>query len=106
VGISRFSKKQYIIVWAAFGLLFPVAMVLIGRFGDKLPGFVFAPMIPLMFIAVVLTNAGLPPAIVSVAVLSLNVVFYAVVGWVSWPMVALLSRRQRRKTTGDLAPNS
>ena len=103
--VTRFSKKQYIFVWAAFGLLFPVAIVLIGRyaFADKIPGFVLAPMIPLMFVAVMLASAGLPSAMISVVVLSLNGVFYAGVGWLSWPMAALLSRRQRRKTTDDLS---
>ena len=96
--ISRSSKKKYIFAWASLGFLFPVTVVLIGRFGhgfgDKIPGFVFVPMIPLIFIASVLASAGLPAAIISALVLSLNGAFYAGVGWLSWPVAKLLARQQ------------
>jgi hypothetical protein len=98
--ISRSSKKIYISAWASLGFLFPVTVVLIGRyghgFGDKIPGFVFAPMIPLIFVASVLASAGFPSAIISALVLSLNGALYAGVGWLSWPMAKLLSQRQLR----------
>jgi hypothetical protein len=93
--ISRW-KKKYISAWALLGFLFPVTVFLIGRYGDKLPGFVFAPMIPLMFVATVLASAGLPPAIISALVLSLNGALYAGVGWLSWPVAKLLSQREQR----------
>ena len=58
-------------------------------------------MIPLMFVGVVRASAGFPSTIISVVLLSLNGGFYAGVGWLSWPVVALLSRRKRPKTTED-----
>jgi len=92
--ISRW-KKKYIAAWALLGFLFPVTVILTPGFGDKMPGFVLAPMIPLMFVAIVLANVGLPSAIISALVLLLNGALYAGVGWLSWPMVKLLSQRQR-----------
>ena len=92
--ISRW-KKKYIFTWALLGFLCPITVFLIGRFGDKLPGFVFAPIVPLIFVAVVLANAGLPAAIISALVLTLNVALYAGVGWLSWPLARLLSQRVR-----------
>jgi hypothetical protein len=94
--ISRW-KKKYISAWALLGFLFPITVFLTGRYGDNLPGFVFAPMIPLMFVATVLASAGLSSAIISALVLSLNVSLYAGVGWLSsWPVAKLLSQRKQR----------
>jgi len=94
--ILRNSKKKYILAWAALGVVFPVTIVLIGPFGDKFPDFVFAPMIPLMFLAYVLARVGLPTVAVSTLVVSLNGVFYAGVGWLSWTVLMLLSKDRPR----------
>jgi hypothetical protein len=94
--ISRW-KKKYISAWALLGFLFPLTVFLIGPYGDNLPGFVFAPMIPLVFVAILLASAGFPPAIISALVMSLNVALYAGVGWLSsWPVAKLLSQREQR----------
>ena len=53
-----------------------------------------APTIPLMFVGIALANAGFPPAIISALVLSLNGAFYAGIGWLSWPVAKLLSKRK------------
>jgi len=94
------SKKKYILAWAAFGVLFPVTVVLIGRygpvFGSKFPDLVFAPMIPLIFLAYVLARVGLPAAVVSAMVVFSNGALYAGVGWLSWPVLKLLSRDKPR----------
>jgi uncharacterized membrane protein YoaK (UPF0700 family) len=98
--IPRNSKKKYILAWAALGVLFPVIVVLIGRyghgFGNKFPDFVLAPMIPLIFLAYVLARGGLPAAVVSALVVFLNGALYAGVGWLSWPAFKLLSRDKPR----------
>jgi hypothetical protein len=97
--VSPSWKKKYISAWALLGLLFPVTIVLIGQYGHGLgaviPGFVFVPMIPLIFVATVLASAGLPAAIISALLLLLNAALYAGVGWLSWPLAKLLSQRQR-----------
>jgi hypothetical protein len=94
--IPRSSKKKYILAWAVLGVVYPVTVVLSGRFGDKLPDFAFAPMIPLMFFAYLLARAGLPTAVVSTLVVSLNGTLYAGVGWLSWTVWKLLSRDKPR----------
>jgi hypothetical protein len=57
---------------------------------------VFAPMIPLIFLAFVLARGGLPAAVVSALVLFLNGALYAGVGWLSWPVLKLLARDKPR----------
>jgi hypothetical protein len=98
--IPRNWNKAYILAWAAVGVLFPVTVVLIGRYGDglgdKIPHFVLAPMIPLIFLAYILARGGLPAAVVSALVVFLNGALYAGVGWLSWLMLKLLSRDKPR----------
>lgn len=101
------GKKKYVSAWGLLGLLFPVTLVLIGRFGHGLgadiPSFVTAPMVPLIFVAYALalavTDAGgnsaalLPTLTISALVLLLNAAFYAGLGWLSWPIAKKLRGR-------------
>jgi hypothetical protein len=88
------AKKKCMFAGGALGIAFPVIIILIGRYGGGLgadiPGFVFAPLVPLIFVAYVLGYVGVPATIISVIVLVLNASLYAGLGWLSWWIVKRL----------------
>jgi hypothetical protein len=88
------AKKKYLFAGGALGFAFPVIIVLIGRYGQGLgadiPSFVFAPLVPLIFLAYVLGQVGVPATIIWAIVLFLNVALYVGLGWLSWWIVKRL----------------
>jgi hypothetical protein len=85
------AKKKYLFAWVALGVAFPVTIVLIGRYGHGLeahvPGYVFTPLVPLIFVACALGSVGIPAPVIRALVLFLNAALYAGVGWLCWWIV-------------------
>ena len=91
------AKTKYISSWGITGFIYPVIVVLILQYGAKIPGFIHAPIVPLVLVAEALglavTDGGgdsgalIPTIIIIIIVLLLNAAFYAGVGWLSWPAI-------------------
>jgi hypothetical protein len=88
------AKKKCMVAGGALGIAFPVIIIFIGRYGGGLgadiPDLVFEPLVPLIFVAYVLGQVGVPATIVWAIVLFLNVALYAGLGWLSWWIVKRL----------------
>ena len=91
------TKTKYISSWGIAGGFYPVIIGLVLQFGVDMPSLIYAPLVPLIFVAETLglavADAGdswsplLPTIVIITFVLLLNAACYAGIGWLSWPAV-------------------